>query len=302
MFWLKMRHIQAFKSSLLIVGLSFSVVANSTNIGFDEIAKDAPLINPNKGDYAPHDPLLQEFSKPVQHNRCPLGFCTSPSKAKDSVAELQNFNVAINGAAALAGSHKIKLQGFRSSDAVVKPLVKACTKFIKEDGGYGVWGKEVNKQMNREEFKEAYLKDKSLKAYCPNFPVLSDQEKLHAWTWFWMVLANQESTCDANEYHPTHVKIKGKRKRINNKEGWGLFAGELHGGDRDWRGENCEGNMKDVKVQVSCAVSTMFDQQLNKGRGARTMSSYWGPIQRNEVLANMTLFKACFEKGRYAKK
>ena len=119
--------------------------------------------------------------------------------------------------------------------------------------------------------------------------------KIKAWTWFWMVLANEESDCNVNKYHPTHLP---NGRRLNPTEGWGMFAAELSSYKRATR-PMCSGDIKTAKIQMSCAVGTMADTQLSKGRGVLfTNGSYWGPIRRytSQIAPNMRGFKACYSR------
>lgn len=153
--------------------------------------------------------------------------------------------------------------------------------------------------MKMSPYRDAYLDNESLAAYCPNFKNLNRAEKLRAWTWFWMVLANEESTCSSEALHPTHAKVNGRWVRLNPRVGYGLFAAEFYGGDRRWRGPACEGNIKDRSLQVRCAVDTMYSRHLEKG-SLSDESSYWGPIRRDtrQIKPNMKLFEPCFKRTR----
>jgi hypothetical protein len=199
---------------------------------------------------------------------------------------------------ALAHIGELTLQ--KADDA--KPFAEACSGFIQRDGHYGKIGQELVRNMKKTPYKDQYLRSKSLSQVCPNYKNLKAQQKLQAWVWFWMVLSNEESSCQVETPHGTHAKVAGRWIRINPKEGYGLFAAELYGGDRQWRGDMCRGNMKTMKVQVSCAIHTMYDRHLAEGEGAYTKSSYWGPVRRldKQIVPNMGLYKPCFDGGRYA--
>lgn len=179
-----------------------------------------------------------------------------------------------------------------------KKMNLQCRSIIDQDYVPGSTGELLLNYMRQQPYASTFFNSSSgLREFCPKFGNLSRVNQERAWLWFWAVLANEESGCNPNKYHPTHVKKRnGKLIRINNKEGWGLFAAELHPGDRNWRGRMCRGNIKTVSLQVSCAVHTMHDMQLTRGRGAQYSSSYWGPVRRSskQIGPNMKGFSPCF--------
>jgi hypothetical protein len=169
-----------------------------------------------------------------------------------------------------------------------------CRSFIDGYGNYGSYGKEISSFMSNNFAKRFYTKSNSLSELCPNFNRFDDDLKLKAWTWFWMVLANEESDCNVNKYHPTHLR---SGRRLNPTEGWGMWAAELSSTKRKSR-PMCSGNIKTAKVQIMCAVGTMADTQLSKGTGVLHRGSYWGPVRRyaSQIAPNMKGFKPCFSR------
>lgn len=176
-----------------------------------------------------------------------------------------------------------------------KLIAEQCRqRFVDEHGDLGSEGRRLTQLMASERYRARFLNGRSLRAVCPRFsPLWSEELQLRAWTWFWMVLANEESGCEPRTFHPTHTK---SGRRINPKPGYGLYAAELYGEHRNWRGPMCRGNISQVETQLTCAVDTMAATQLSRGRGVRWVGSYWGPIRRasRQIKPNMEGFKACF--------
>lgn len=174
-----------------------------------------------------------------------------------------------------------------------KAINLQCRSFIDGNGNYGEHGRMISSLMANNFGHKYYTNKRSLKAFCPKFDTFqSDELKLKAWTWFWMVLANEESDCTVQYLHKTHDK---KGRRINPRPGYGMFAAELSDSLRDAR-PMCSGNIKSAKVQIMCAVGTMVDTQLSKGLGVYRSDGYWGPARRydRQIMPNMKGFKACF--------
>lgn len=186
-----------------------------------------------------------------------------------------------------------------TAQMVSRPLAPICGEFIKSNGQLGPVGKQLKNYMLRKPYKEAFLDRQSLVEFCPGYSGLSKRDKVQAWVWFWMVLSNEESSCNPNAVHPTHAKINGEWIRINPKDGYGLFAAELYGGDRKWRGPECQGDMKSLKVQLKCAVQTMYQTQLQDKKGVHHPYSYWGPVRRSvaQIVPNMNQFAPCYRNS-----
>ncbi len=175
-----------------------------------------------------------------------------------------------------------------------KPLGPACrSQFIKANGEFGAIGRKIATLIKSPAYKDKFFSGRSLRAFCPRFSKLSEGQQTQAWVWFWMVLANEESTCNVHLPHKTHLP---NGKRLNPKPGYGLYAAELYPQHRNWRGKMCQGNIKTADVQVNCAVHTMASTQLSRKRGVRWTGSYWGPIRRagRQIMPNMEGFKSCF--------
>lgn len=180
-----------------------------------------------------------------------------------------------------------------------KTLVNSCRGFINSNGELGEYGQEMADLMTSRRYSSQYLRDGALSDICPKFNKFDDDTRIKAWVWFWMVLANEESTCNVDKYHATHARTRsGRVFRLNPREGWGMFAADLHPGDRNWRGAACQGNIRRFEVQASCAVHTMSVMQLELGTGVlgRGDKRYWGPVRRygRQIMPNMRGFKACF--------
>ncbi len=175
-----------------------------------------------------------------------------------------------------------------------KSLGATCrSQFISSDGNYGSVGRQIATLINSEPYRGRFMNNSSLRAICPRYSSLSAEQKTQAWVWFWMVLANEESTCNASLFHATHLP---NGRRLNPKPGYGLFAAELYPQHRQWRGRMCQGNIRQSSTQVNCAVHTMAATQLARGRGVLWSGSYWGPVRRvnRQIMPNMRGFKSCF--------
>lgn len=168
-----------------------------------------------------------------------------------------------------------------------------CRSFIDGYGNYGKYGHTIASLMSGS-LKRFYTRSNALSEICPNFNRFDDDLKIKAWTWFWMVLANEESDCNVNKYHPTHLS---NGQRLNPTKGWGMWAAELSSYMRGTR-PMCSGDIKTSRVQMTCAVATMANTQLSRGRGVLYRGSYWGPVRRyaSQIAPNMKGFKACFSR------
>lgn len=176
-----------------------------------------------------------------------------------------------------------------------KEINLSCRSFMDGYGNYGEHGRMISSLMTNNFANKYYTNKNSLKAFCPNFDKFESNElKIKAWTWFWMVLANEESDCTVKYAHATHTR---SGVRINPRPGYGMFAAELSSSLRDAR-PMCSGDIKTAKVQIMCAVGTMVDTQLSKGLGVYREDGYWGPARRykKQILPNMRGFKPCFSR------
>ncbi len=179
-----------------------------------------------------------------------------------------------------------------------KPLNGTCQRlFINKQGEFGPYGQRLANLMESKKYARHFQKNSSLKPICPEFASFTPEQKTMAWVWFWMVLANAEATCESNTYHSTHTP---SGTLINYREGFGLFAAELHASDRKPRGPMCQGNIRSAEVQIRCAVDTIVDTQLEDGTNLVSQYSYWGPLTRSkrvarQIMPNMRGFKSCFK-------
>jgi len=215
------------------------------------------------------------------------GTCTNCRRPPSVTAGREMVRVA--GTA--AGADRRTAVSFRTRG---KPLGLSCRRqFVSSEGTYGPLGRKIAGLISSSAYSARYLHSHSLKAVCPKFGALDNAQKTKAWVWFWMVLANEESTCNVNLKHATHFP---DGRRLNPKPGFGLYAAELHLQHRSWRGPMCRGNIRSADTQINCAVHTMADLQLRRGTGVLSSNSYWGPVRRyhRQILPNMRGFSACF--------
>lgn len=175
-----------------------------------------------------------------------------------------------------------------------KSMGATCrAQFIGSSGELGPVGRNIANLINSEPYRGHFMNNNSLRPICPRYASLSAEQKTQAWVWFWMVLANEESTCNSSSRHATHFP---DGRRLNPKPGWGLFAAELYPQHRNWRGRMCQGNIREVSTQVNCAVHTMAATQLARGRSILWSRGYWGPVRRadRQITPNMRGFQSCF--------
>ena len=170
-----------------------------------------------------------------------------------------------------------------------KLISRKCAKIIDQSGRVGPIGKILQNEILAE-YPAEFLDGQSLRPVCPNFSKMNREQQLQAWTWLWMVLANEESNCEPDTFHPY--------QGWGTTEGWGLYAAEYNPLRRLFRGFKCIGDIRQVDLQVKCAVSTMAKMQFGRGQKVLDDDSYWGPIRRykKQIQPNMSLHKACFAK------
>jgi hypothetical protein len=176
-------------------------------------------------------------------------------------------------------------------------LANNCHKIMQTDGSLGEIGTELYSKMSDPKYSDRYLKSDAMGQLCPNFNSLSSGQKLKAWTWFWTVLAHEESRCRPEVIHPIYATIKGKSKKINRVEGIGLWAMERYQADRSGRGEACRGDMTEPSLQVQCSIDIMAKMTLRGGSLTHKKNgNYWGPVNRykSQLLKKMKRFKLCF--------
>ncbi|KYG66654.1 hypothetical protein AZI86_06305 [Bdellovibrio bacteriovorus] len=188
------------------------------------------------------------------------------------------------------------------ADALIGPSAKQmsprCATFINRDGEFGKLGRAAMKIMSEPRYKNAFTKSNALGKFCPNFNTFTESEKLQAWTWFWASLANEETQCVQEIEHPMYVYKRGRRIKINNELGWGMFAAEKSAANRAARrGDACKVIFGSGEGQLRCAIDTMKDTTLDDGHTASgDKGSYWGPVRRGntQIMPHMKRFKACF--------
>jgi hypothetical protein len=165
-----------------------------------------------------------------------------------------------------------------------------------QTGELGAWGQSVASILREPKYFAAFTGDGSLGRFCPRFAELSQAQRIRAWVWFWTVLANEESSCDRDLYHPTHYP---DGRILNPNEAHGLWAVELRASVRrsNGRGPACN-EISSVEGQARCAIDMAYALQLRRGRPISTKYTrqYWGPINRQErqILPNMQRYTPCF--------
>lgn len=175
-------------------------------------------------------------------------------------------------------------------------LAPGCSRFMNRDGRLGDWGKILYSKMSDPKYQDSYTSSKALVKACPRFKKLNEKQKLKAWVWFYTALAHEESNCELNREHPTHVKNRdGEEKRINPTLGFGLWALEKLPEYREHRGPACA-DIGTYFGQADCAVDIMQRTALSANNGAVTRKSYWGPVRRysQQLDRHMRRFTVCY--------
>ena len=144
-----------------------------------------------------------------------------------------------------------------------------CRKFIKNDGSYGPWGADIeNYILQNHKIKTAFFHQKilgmqSAPKTCPNWKILSEQEKLKFWVWTFAAIAQDESSCN-----PEVVNQGTKKHPIPDKSDppTGLFQLNALYKERYWRSGKQEreckfpsGKTKPVKEHIHCSLRIMYD-------------------------------------------
>ena len=177
------------------------------------------------------------------------------------------------------------------------PTIARCNNIMSNDGTIGEYGQLLLNAMKRSKYgvgeNNIFLKanagqvtGRNILPLCPKFNQLDTDSKWKVRLRMWAALGDEESDCNPNVPHGQFATVNGRRVRLNPKAGWGMFAAELHAADRNWRGSDCQGNIKDVRVQITCAVDTV----------ARVNGQYFGPLNRykTQILPKMKRIKECF--------
>ena len=174
-------------------------------------------------------------------------------------------------------------------------ISKACFhNFMTSKGDYRQWGLKIKDKISEEPYHKTFIRGNAMTDMCPRFRSLTDEQKKKVWTFFWMALAQEESSCKATVTHRTHTN---KGRRINPRLGYGLWAMEYYQRDRAFRGRPCsDRSISSVEAQIACSVDIMHDTQLRKGRGLYTKKSYWGPVRRyrKQLRPHMRRVKECW--------
>lgn len=181
-----------------------------------------------------------------------------------------------------------------------------CDDFIDQQGNYGERGQALIKEITGEgratNHTAAFFGNgqdiEGLLDYCPNFPQMSDDEKLNLWIWTMTVISNYESGCN---------EAAGSPKPPNNPP-YGETVGAFQtprmeeGRGPEWRGPGCaEGQgYSTTDHQVPCAVQILGDSitgKYHKGKGTfvTEKGSHWEVIMEcgpsNRGLQNQHYFQ-----------
>lgn len=150
-----------------------------------------------------------------------------------------------------------------------------CDNFISLDGknGYGPWGKEVLNYLN-EKGDHSLFMNNNLKGMsdgiraCPQWAVMSIEQKKHFWVWATASISYIESRC----------KVKARNHNGTNGVAAGLMQLDERQSMRSWRGSNCGvKNILDPKSNIRCGLDIM-EELLQGSEGVyRTSGELWGP-------------------------
>lgn len=199
--------------------------------------------------------------------------------------------------------HKVGLTAeFREKGA------KYCSRFIQDNGEYGVYGQILYKTLMKDarirrvlidDADKRIAKDPVMQQVCPGFTKLSKEDRARFWIWTMAAIAWDESKCDGLV----------KPKKGPNDTLIGLFQLEDRRSSRAWRGEYC--GVKDIKpvdAQLRCAIDIMRGQyECTPGKAAcnpqkgtygtpSLKSSYWEKLRRtgtSTIKARISKFPGC---------
>lgn len=176
-------------------------------------------------------------------------------------------------------------------------MSKQCSAIMDSQGNLGSIGQELYEIMDSDKYASYFTQDSSLGSLCPKFNSLSDSQRIMAWTWFWTALASEEATCTVKKIHPTtYIDRKGRRRILNPRPGYGLWALEKDRNIRRGRGRACD-NISTTKGQALCAVDIMFKNPvISRFTGEPNKNSYWGPVRRSQsqVIPHMKRLSLCY--------
>lgn len=178
-----------------------------------------------------------------------------------------------------------------------RKMHKQCSAIMDSQGSLGPIGQELYEIMDSEKYSSYFTQNNSLGSLCPKFNSLSDSQKLIAWTWFWTALASEEAACKVNRIHPTtYIDKKGRRRILNPRPGYGLWALEKDRNIRRGRGRACD-NISTSKGQALCSVDIMVKNPIiSRVTGEPNKNSYWGPVRRSQsqVIPHMRRLSLCY--------
>lgn len=187
-----------------------------------------------------------------------------------------------------------------------------CQNFIRSDGGYGDWGREMALQM--EQYPIYQRVNRGIIDICPRFGEFDKRQKYHFWVWFMAAVASQESRCVTTELGPINRQDPSLGRPT------GLFQMEPRQSTRWWRGNYCAqpGEMTDPILNVQCAVQIMahylnndqgplgrvsvdVDTEFYNSLSTRKGNSYWQPLRNigagdyQNVMDRVGQYRDCFE-------
>ena len=229
---------------------------------------------------------------------------SSASGLKSCIQEFSRTTKAISRVGVPPQSCQAHLD---SSDPSCPPLAEEfsqksanCEGFIKSDGEYGNWGKEIVAYFD-EKGESAIFFDKDLAGMkngisaCPNWNKMSTDEKKHFWVWVMASIAHVESTC----------KPDARNSSATNGVAVGLLQLDERLAQRKWRGPNCAAKqVTGAKENLRCGLDIV--EELLKGKegeykssgeiwGAKS-SSYWQHLRKKnggEISDLITLNPFC---------
>jgi hypothetical protein len=167
-----------------------------------------------------------------------------------------------------------------------KSIAPGCyERIMDQNGNVNPVGQMLVAEMSKKNNLELFTENRGLASVCPKFASMDAPAKLKAWTWFWLVLGNREAG-DPYDCRPS------TRHHTPPRAGIGIWGLELNPVTRAWRGPDCHGDMSKVERQVSCAVSTMANQQLRRGKAFQGRS-YWSSINNRSLVQDMQRYAPC---------
>ena len=147
-----------------------------------------------------------------------------------------------------------------------------CEDFIKSDGSYGSWGKEITNYLDKNENASLFTRDDAPGMRggidsCPNWQNMNQDQRKHYWVWVMASIARVESTCNplARNGKATHGVAVGLMQ-LNEKPS-----------ARKWRGENCRGaEVLSVRKNLHCSLDIMSELLSAKDGRYESNGQLWG--------------------------